>query len=215
VNPGEDPTRTLGTSDVAYQQEVSWDQSYNDVYLLDIKTGTRKKILEHWGATSSLSPGGNYVLYFDEIGHNWFTYKVADGTRTNLTASLPVKFYDEGHDTPSPPSLGSAGWTEGDKSVPSTTIDIWEIRPDGTKRMVTNGSRKQHLIFGIARRSTRAAGGGPGGGEWRRRRRWWRRWRHPDLADEARHAHDDQRRHTRERFYKTAFAALRRPRRSS
>ncbi len=33
------PTRALGTSDLPYQQEMSWDQSYNDVYLVDLKTG--------------------------------------------------------------------------------------------------------------------------------------------------------------------------------
>ncbi len=79
VNPGDDPVRALGTSDVPYQQEISWDQTYNDVYLVDLKTGTRKKILEHWGAAATLSPGGNYVLYFDEKTGNWFSYKVADG----------------------------------------------------------------------------------------------------------------------------------------
>jgi dipeptidyl aminopeptidase/acylaminoacyl peptidase len=155
VNPGEDPVRTLGTSDVPYQQEMSWDQSYNDVYLIDMKTGARRKILEHWGAAATLSPGGNYVLYFDEAQGNWWTYRVSDGTRVNLTATLPVKFWDESHDTPDqPPALGTAGWTDADKSVLlNDQFDIWEIRPDGTgARMVTNGEgRKQHLVFRVSR----------------------------------------------------------------
>ena len=49
VNAGDDPTQLLGTSDVSYRQEISWDQDYNDVYLLDLKTGKPKKVLEHWG----------------------------------------------------------------------------------------------------------------------------------------------------------------------
>ncbi len=167
VNPGDDSVRALGTSDVPYQQEMSWDQTYNDVYLVDLKTGLRKKILEHWGAAATLSPGGNYVLYFDETKSNWFTYKVADGTRVNLTGSLPVKFYDEGHDTPdAPPSLGQVGWTEGDKSVLlNDEFDIWEIHPDGSgARMVTSGEgRKQHLVFRYRPIDAEAAGG-PGGG---------------------------------------------------
>jgi dipeptidyl aminopeptidase/acylaminoacyl peptidase len=169
VNPGEDAARSLGTSDLPYQQEMSWDQTYNDVYLVDLKTGGRKKILEHWGANTTLSPGGNYVLYFDEEKGNWFTYKVADGSRVNLTGSLPVKFFDEGHDTPSaPPSLGTAGWTEGDKSVLlNDEFDIWEIHPDGTgARMVTNGEgRNQKLVFRYRPPfdAESAAGAGPGG----------------------------------------------------
>ena len=152
VNPGNDAVvRAMGTSDVPYQQELSWDATYSDLYLVDLKTGNRRKILEHHNGAASLSPGGNYVLYFNEPSGDWFSYRIADGTRTNLTDRLPVKFFDEGHDTPSlAPSLGSAGWTESDKSVLLyDQFDIWEIRPDGTgARMVTNGEgRKQHLIF--------------------------------------------------------------------
>ena len=59
VNAGDDPTQLLGTSDMSYRQEISWDQDYNDVYLLDLKTGKPKKVLEHWGSNmTSQSPGG-------------------------------------------------------------------------------------------------------------------------------------------------------------
>ena len=151
VNPGADPVRTLGTSDLPYQREMSWDTTYNDVYVVNLKDGMRKKVLEHHNGASSLSPGGNYLIYFDEPSGHWFTYQVANGTRVNLTERLPVKFFDESHDTPDlPPALGIAGWTDGDKTVLlNDQFDIWEIRPDGTNaRMVTNGEgRKQHLVF--------------------------------------------------------------------
>ena len=66
VNAGDDPAQLLATSDVPYRQEISWDQDYNDVYLLDLKTGKPKKVLEHWGSAATMSPGGKYVLHFDE-----------------------------------------------------------------------------------------------------------------------------------------------------
>ena len=151
VNPGADPLRSLGTSDVAYQKEMSWDTTYNDVYLVDLKNGQRKKVLEHYNGANSMSPGGNYLIYFDEPSGHWFTYQIATGTRVNLTERLPVKFFDEGHDTPDlAPSLGVTGWTDGDKSVLlNDQFDIWEIRPDGTNaRMVTAGEgRKQKIVF--------------------------------------------------------------------
>jgi len=151
VNPGPDPLHAIGTSDLSYQQEVSWDGTYNDVYLVDLKTGTRRKLLEHFGGAATLSPGGGFVLFFDAPTAQWFTYKISDGTRTSLTDRLPVKFFNESHDTPDlAPSYGFAGWTDGDKSVLLyDQFDIWEVRPDGTgARMVTNGEgRKQHLVF--------------------------------------------------------------------
>jgi dipeptidyl aminopeptidase/acylaminoacyl peptidase len=151
VNPGVDAVRVIGTSDVKYRQQISWDQDYNDIYLVDLKTGQRREILEHFGATATLSPGGGYVLYFDSGSGSWFTYHIADGTRANLTDRLPVKFARENHDTPDlAPAYGSAGWTDGDKSVVLYDMfDLWEIHPDGTgARVVTAGEgRRQHLVF--------------------------------------------------------------------
>jgi hypothetical protein len=151
VNPGADPKNAVGTSDLAYRKEVSWDQTYNDIYLVDLKTGSRRKVLEHFGGNATLSPGGKYLLFFDEEKQHWFTHDIATGVRANLTERLPVKVFDETHDTPDqPPSLGSVGWTEGDKSVLiNDQYDIWEIRPDGSNpRNITGGEgRKQHLVF--------------------------------------------------------------------
>ena len=151
VNPGADPNRAIGTSDLAYRKEVSWDQTYSDVYLVDLRTGNRRKLLEHFGGNATLSPGGKYVLFFDEEKQHWFTHDIATGVRANLTERLPVKVYDETHDTPDqPPSLGTAGWTDGDRSVLiNDQFDIWEIRPDGSNpRNITGGEgRKQKLVF--------------------------------------------------------------------
>ncbi len=83
--------------------EASWDQSYNDVFLLDLKTGKPSRILEHWGGGgTSMSAGGKYVLYFDETNGHWFSYRVADGVRANLTEKLKVRFQQE-NDVPDLP----------------------------------------------------------------------------------------------------------------
>ncbi len=83
-------------SPLPYRMEVSWDQTYNDVYLVDLQSGKPTKVLEHWGSNqTSLSPGGNYVLYFDENAGHWWTYRVADGTRTNITERIKVRFQQD------------------------------------------------------------------------------------------------------------------------
>jgi dipeptidyl aminopeptidase/acylaminoacyl peptidase len=167
VNPGTDPIRAIGTSDVPYEQEISWDATYQDVVVVDQRTGSRKKILEHFKGPATLSPGGGYVLYFDEPTGQWVTYRVADGTRTVLTDRLPVKFFQENHDTPDlPGAYGMAGWTEGDRSVLLyDEFDIWDVHPDGTgARMVTGGEgRKQHLVFRYRPLDSEDAPAGRGG----------------------------------------------------
>jgi dipeptidyl aminopeptidase/acylaminoacyl peptidase len=151
VNPGTNTERAVGTSDLPYQQLVSWDQSYNDIFVVDLKNGQRRKILEKSPQNVQLSPGGNYLTYFDEFAGHWFSYRISDGLKVNLTERLPVRFAQEDHDTPNmPSSYGSAGWTDGDRAMwLYDRFDIWEVRPDGSNaRMVTGGEgRKQGLVF--------------------------------------------------------------------
>ena len=150
VNPADDPTQLLGTSDVPYRQEMSWDQTYNDVYLLDLKTGKPKKVLEHWGNAATMSPGGKYVLHFDERTGHWLTYRVSDGARVNLTEKIPARFQQENNTPDLPGAYGTGGWTADDKSVLLyDKFDVWEVKPDGSgARMVTAGEgRKQEITF--------------------------------------------------------------------
>ncbi len=148
----EDSTRGLGQSNVPYRQEVSWDAEHDDFYTVNLADGARRKIITHCRFGASLSPGGTYVLYFDDRDANWYAVRWTDGTVIPLTnKSLGVRFDNEVSDTPEPARpWGVAGWTEGDHSVlVYDRFDIWELRPDGTPpRMVTNGvGRRQHLVF--------------------------------------------------------------------
>ncbi len=52
---------------LAYRQEQSWDQTYNDVYLVDLKTGARRKVMDHMGSGVTMSPGGKYLLYLRRL----------------------------------------------------------------------------------------------------------------------------------------------------
>ena len=151
VAQGDDPARAIGTSDLAYRREMSWDTTYNDVALVDLKTGQRQPILTHWRGTPTMSPGGRYLLYFDENEADWFTYRISDGAKVNLTSKLGLNFWREDHDSPSlAPAYGSAGWTTKDASVLLyDKYDIWEIKPDGTApRMLTAGDgRKNQIVY--------------------------------------------------------------------
>ena len=148
---GDGAARALGVSDVPYRQLVSWDGSYDDVYLVSLADGTRQQILEKANFPASMSPAGNYVLYFEEHDDNWYVVRSRDGQKVNLTAKLGVKFQSETEDRPEHPSpYGQAGWTEGDTSVLLyDRYDIWEVKPDGSGgRMLTNGvGRANQIVF--------------------------------------------------------------------
>ena len=150
VNPGDEAAVALGSSDIPYRMEVSWDQSYNDHFVLDLKTGQPKKFLERWPGGVTMSPGGKYAMFFDERAGHWFTYRVADGVRVNLTEKLRVKFQQDNDVPDLPGPYGTGGWTVNDASVLLyDEFDIWDVKPDGTgARNITSGEgRKQRLIF--------------------------------------------------------------------
>jgi dipeptidyl aminopeptidase/acylaminoacyl peptidase len=145
----------LGASDVPYRQLVSWDAEHNDYYAVSLQDGSRKKLIEKSRFAATISPGGAYLLTFSAADSQWYTVRVSDGLKTNLTGKLGVRFEDESSDTPEPArEYGSAGWTSGDRSVLLyDKYDIWELKPDGTDpRLVTGGiGRKTHMVFGYAR----------------------------------------------------------------
>ena len=151
LRAGDEGGRALGISDVPYRQLISWDGGYDDVYLVALDDGSRQQILEKANFPASMSPGGNYVLYFEEKDDHWYVIRTSDRQKINLTANLGVKFQSETQDRPEHPSpYGQAGWTEGDTSVLLyDRYDIWEVKPDGSGgRMLTNGiGRAQQIVF--------------------------------------------------------------------
>jgi len=154
----EDAKVALGSSDLPYRQLVSWDQGYEDIYVVDVNTGAKKKVLEKCAGRARLSPGGAWLSYYSSADDDWYTYRIADGRTFNLTAKIGVSFADEENDSPSDPfPYGLAGWTDGDKALLIyDRYDIWEFSPDGAKsRLVTNGA-------GRPRSSSRPRTTGPG-----------------------------------------------------
>jgi len=146
-----DASFVLASTDFGRRIESQWSGStLKDYYLVDTKTGQRKKIIEKLNGNASASPAGNYVIYFDENTSNWFTYHVASGKVTQLNNGMNVKFADEENDVPdTPKAYGIATWTEDDKSVLIyDRYDIWSFSPDGKSpaKNITNNFGRDNKI---------------------------------------------------------------------
>ncbi len=153
------PRWLLGSDDRAYRRAFDYDDHFADAYAIDAATGARTLLAKKHRGDVMASPDGGYLLVYD--GRNWSSVSVPDGKTVNLTAALPVRFYNEEDDHPSaPPSYGSAGWTkDGAAVLLYDRYDIWRVAPDGSgARNITAGYGRAH---GLQFRYVRAEADNP------------------------------------------------------
>jgi len=147
VTPSENSQYILGTDDREYRPMRDYDTTYSDTYIVDGATGQRTLIDKKRSGQATWSPAGKYLLTFD--GKDWWTISIPGGKKTNLTAGISAKFFNEDTDTPSTPqSYGNAGWSKDGASVYLyDRFDIWRVSPDGTgAKNVTAGYGRAHDI---------------------------------------------------------------------
>ncbi|MCH6548158.1 MAG: PD40 domain-containing protein, partial [Gemmatimonadetes bacterium] len=128
-----------------YAFETMFGRRYNDIYLIDTRTGERTKIIDKVRHFYGGSSTGRYLLYFK--GKDFWTYDVQRREHHNLTADVAAIFANEEYDYPVEqyPPRGIAGWTEGDRAVlVYDKYDIWRLSPDGSDaQRVTDGADTQ------------------------------------------------------------------------
>ena len=123
----------IGSQNRHYLHMQQWKgfPVYQDVYVVDVTTGEREMIMDRVKITTTQSPDGNFLLYYDYKDKNWYTYHFESGEKANLTEDVEVPFYDELNDRPDDPSpYGISGWTENDRHVLiNDRYDIWVFDP--------------------------------------------------------------------------------------
>ncbi len=152
VEVSQNPNVALGNSQEPYLKLMTWDGFYNDFYIVDLETGERKKVAEKLQYGADLSPGGDYVVFYED--RDWHLYDVDDEVYRNLTQSIETPFYNEDHDYPSAaPGYGVGGWTAGDESVLIyDKYDIWKFGTGGGNPVnLTVDGRDREISYRIVR----------------------------------------------------------------
>ena len=138
----------LGTSTRGYRIEDQWEgNGLRHVYAVDMNDGSRKPVRDGVRGNVFISPGGNYILWYDWKDRNWYTYSIASGTTANVTKGIPTPLYDEEDDHPDDaPPHGYMGWLKDDVTIYIyDKYDIWQCDPSGNGAPV-------NLTRGIGRR---------------------------------------------------------------
>ncbi len=153
VLTNENGNYALGFLDAPYRKMITWYGQLNDLYLVNIKDGSRTLIVSRFEDRASLSPEGRYVVYYKD--GNWHIFDTSTRESRNLTGNIGIPFYNEDHDYPSEvPGYGVAGWLEEDEAVLIyDKYDIWKFPVvEGLPENVTGGSGRQNdITFRIIR----------------------------------------------------------------
>jgi dipeptidyl aminopeptidase/acylaminoacyl peptidase len=128
-----------------------WGQKFGrddeDIYVVDLTTGERKKVLEKVRHYYGGNPSGTKLTWSD--GKDFWVVDLPTGARTNLTASLTsskqADFVDHDDDHPNnvAPVILPAGWAKGgDAYLLNDAYDVWRIAPDGSGgKRLTDGAK--------------------------------------------------------------------------
>lgn len=144
----------LGIDASSYKLESSWTgKSSADYYLVEIETGIKRLMVKN-KTLVSLSPGGNYVVWYDPADSTYYarSTNINSTDILDLSSKIPVKFCDERFDMPDNPNpYGIAGWSENDNYVfLYDRYDLWKVDLNGVKVPVNasrNYGRKNNLRF--------------------------------------------------------------------
>jgi dipeptidyl aminopeptidase/acylaminoacyl peptidase len=108
-----------------------------DVWVTDLATGQRSKVLEKVRHYYGANPKGDKLAWSD--GKDFWVVDLPTGKRTNLTAALTsskkADFVDHDDDHPNnvPPVISPAGWSRDGKSyLLNDTYDVWQVALDGS-----------------------------------------------------------------------------------
>lgn len=146
VTPADKGFWAIGRDATPYELQGNLDgRRFQDVYVVNMRTGERNLILRQNRWSFDISPDGTHFLYYQD-GH-FYTYEFATGRHRNITANVPTSFIDteDDHNVVDPP-VRPRGWTEDGRYVLlSDNWDIWRVAVQGDPglNLTQNGKRDQ------------------------------------------------------------------------
>lgn len=120
----------------AYLPFYKYNDYYSDVYLLDLATGDKKKIIEKQLRVHKhlvANKDGEFIAYFKDS--NWWCYNIKKDLRICLTKNLDTHFNKFTSDRlDQHQAYGFGGWTTSGQLLLYDEFDIWLISPSGDKK---------------------------------------------------------------------------------
>jgi dipeptidyl aminopeptidase/acylaminoacyl peptidase len=147
VMPSPKGAFALGYDVREYERMSNLDgRRYQDVYVIDMKTGDRKLALRKARNPGQVSIDGTKFYYFED-GH-YFVYDMASGESANATKLVPASFVntEDDHNVVKPPRP-ALGWTSDSGAILlSDGWDIWKVPASGGAAANLTGNGRKDAI---------------------------------------------------------------------
>ncbi len=141
----EGGSTAIGFDETPYEEEQRFSATLNDVYSVDVKTGSQERLLERVKYVFPGDPNGRYFLFVRD--NNVWSYDLESGKSVDLTGSVDSKFIDQESSvlTDEKRPYGIGGWTEDGESVLLyDRFDIWQFPLEGGEpTQLTEGAEYQ------------------------------------------------------------------------
>ena len=122
-------------------------QRFEDIYLVDLKTGSRRLALPKVRWFYGPSPDGAHLLYYTD--GNFFAYDIATGKPKNLTPEAGKTFIntEDDHNVDKQPRL-PLGWTaDSSAALIGDGWDLWRVPLEGKPLNLTLNGKKENIRY--------------------------------------------------------------------
>ncbi len=128
-----------------YLPSYEYRDRYSDVYLMDLNTGEKEKIIEKQLRINGhliTALRGNYIAYFKD--NHWWSYDVKNKKHHCLTKNIATVFNKwESDRLDNHRAFGFGGWTTTGALLVYDKFDIWLIDVQGKRfEKLTNGNKR-------------------------------------------------------------------------
>ncbi len=156
MNFGDNGDYALGTDDQKYRRQASYDTNHpKDVWLINVKTGERQLVLNGLRGRPMLTPGGNWVYWWDGGQKTWRARSTLSDTVIDLGAGIEESLHAANHDSPSLPRPASRTlyWTRNDQTVIiGARNDLYSVplaSPDRATSITQRAGRDGKIRFAL------------------------------------------------------------------
>lgn len=134
---GEVEDLTIGFDNLKYLREEDFKPGPQyDSYIVDIKTGKKKQIIEKGFNIPTISYDKKYVAWFEIADSCWYGMNTKTFVKRNLTKEIAAVFYNDEQDIPMHvTNFGIAGWTDsGHTLLIHSKYDLWSVEVSGKEK---------------------------------------------------------------------------------